>query len=203
MRFIGDTHGHVREYVQAIGAAPVSLQVGDFGVGFGFDEGLQNYLRNAEVDPDAHKFIRGNHDNVEECPKFAHFLEDGAHWRDDVMAFGGASSIDREYRVEGKSWWPTEQISDERFDQIEQEVELLGPSVIATHDAPESVARWMLHRLGRPYILEDSRTRRRLQEIWIKHQPDVWVFGHWHMSFNEIINGTRFVCLNIMETYDL
>jgi hypothetical protein len=28
------------------------------------------------------------------------------------------------------------------------------------------------------------------------HQPKLWVFGHYHTDYDEVIQGTRFVCVN-------
>jgi Icc-related predicted phosphoesterase len=42
-----------------------------------------------------------------------------------------------------------------------------------------------------------------LHMMFQEHQPKLWVFGHHHQSKDVQINGTRFVCLNELETMTL
>ena len=59
-------------------------------------------------------------------------------------------------------------------------------------------------RFNRTKINDPSRTRQAFQAMFEAHQPDLWVFGHWHHSFDGVLDGTRFVCLNELEarTFD-
>jgi predicted phosphodiesterase len=38
------------------------------------------------------------------------------------------------------------------------------------------------------------------QQMYTIHKPDLWIFGHHHKSFDETIGGTRFICLNELES---
>jgi hypothetical protein len=31
--------------------------------------------------------------------------------------------------------------------------------------------------------------------MWEAHQAERWMFGHHHLSFDQVANATRFVCL--------
>lgn len=60
-----------------------------------------------------------------------------------------------------------------------------------THTCPSSVIG--LVRGNKDY---SSRTDQALQSMLESHTPKLWVFGHFHTSFDEVINGTRFVCVD-------
>ena len=48
-----------------------------------------------------------------------------------------------------------------------------------------------------------SRTRVWFQNMFERHQPKLWLFGHWHTPFDETVDGTRFVCLPELATIDI
>jgi hypothetical protein len=35
------------------------------------------------------------------------------------------------------------------------------------------------------------------------HKPRLWIFGHWHVRFDHIHEGTQFVCLPELATMDV
>jgi hypothetical protein len=51
-------------------------------------------------------------------------------------AFGGAVSIDQEWRTAGLSWWATEEIKDAEVDRLIDRAGPGGVDVLLTHDAP-------------------------------------------------------------------
>ena len=48
-----------------------------------------------------------------------------------------------------------------------------------------------------------SRTRQAFDAMMSIHRPKLWIFGHWHRSRNEMIDGTRFICLAELEHKDI
>jgi hypothetical protein len=116
------------------------------------------------------------------------------------MFVGGAYSIDRAWRTEGYDWWPDEQLSIKDLDWITGDYLKLKPKVMVTHDCPQDVAP---HIKGSHHTYEQTRTGQALQMMWSAHSPDLWVFGHHHHSFDQVCNGTRFVCLAELEARDL
>lgn len=111
-RFIGDVHGKYEPYKRILEQSlPGTIQVGDMGVGFRRLSGPRAGELYASpphykmVEHEA-RFIRGNHDNPAECAKHSQFIPDGTV-EGDTMFCGGAVSIDRAYRHEGYSYWPT------------------------------------------------------------------------------------------------
>lgn len=80
------------------------------------------------------------------------------------------------------------------------------PRVMVTHDCPEEVAQEMVKitHMGIKMNPEfASRSRQAFQSMWSAHSPQVWVFGHWHHSFDHVLRGTRFVCLAELEWKDI
>jgi len=97
IRFVGDVHGNYRKYLSLIEGADRSIQVGDFGMGFLSRLDAQ-HMRD-QLDPIAHRFIRGNHDDPTLCRSTPHWIEDASHdEEEDIFFLGGAWSIDADWR---------------------------------------------------------------------------------------------------------
>jgi hypothetical protein len=209
MLVIGDVHGRFHAYKRIIKSAPASIQVGDMGVGFiRIRAGLERSHGGDDVQFLAnpphyamvprHRFIRGNHDNPQVCRRHSQWIPDGCV-DGKVMFVGGAQSIDRQSRTSGYDWWPQEQLSEEDFGCIVEKYLRAKPAVMVSHDCPVDVARLVnSHHSG-----ERTRTNSSLQLMWEAYQPELWIFGHHHVSFDQVVNGTRFVCLAELEARDL
>lgn len=185
MRFIGDVHAKFSKYIGLLNCDQ-SIQVGDFGVGF------------ASI-PDIsinHRFIRGNHDNPLMCGDYVNYIKDGTI-EDDMFFCGGANSVDKHLRKVGIDWWEDEELSITEFMDIISLYENNKPKIMITHDCPKMVSQRMVSRVN------PSRTGQAFDSMFELHQPDVWIYGHYHMSFDQIINGTRFICLNELEYIDI
>ena len=148
-----------------------------------------------------HRFIRGNHDNPRVCKRHTQYIPDGTI-EGASMFIGGAFSTDRARRTEGYDWWSDEELSIVELNSILDNYVAAAPLVVVTHTCPEIVARRICGRSGRPYS-SVSRTDQAFQAMFELHQPEYWVFGHHHYSFREVIDGTRFICLNELEYVDL
>lgn len=199
IRFIGDIHGKLIDYLQIIENCDKSVQVGDFGLGFG-TKGAADFIDSMidQMDGD-HKFIRGNHDNPAECKKSKHWISDG-DIRNGIMHIGGAWSIDQEWRTAGVDWWHDEELSYTELDTLIGIYDFLRPKIMVTHTFPISAPR---DHFGKRIFGEGCRTEHALQRMLEIHRPDVWIGGHWHLSFDGVVEGTRFICLNELEYIDL
>ncbi|HYT43565.1 MAG TPA: metallophosphoesterase, partial [Methylomirabilota bacterium] len=210
-RFIGDVHGKYSAYGKLIIDSPPSIQVGDMGVGFRRNDGSPRhgeYFANPPFDKmmaGNHRFIRGNHDNLRACRNQRLWIPDG-HVENGMMFIGGGLSIDRQYRVENYSWWADEELSiKELYDLLNKYIEV-KPKVMVTHDCPEEISIEILRKLTIPGINKldfPSRTRQCFQSMWLSHSPDLWIFGHWHVPFDHVLRGTRFICLPELGHIDL
>ena len=182
MRFIGDVHANFNRYLEIIQGCTASIQVGDFGVGFG----------PVPFVPDGHLFIRGNHDNPELCRTTRHWAIDGTYFN-GTFFLGGGFSVDQHSRTEGVDWWRTEEMT---ISELNKHLDLYiqrRPRVVVSHECPSSVVQKVIS--DRSWYSGDSRTAQALGAMYDFHQPELWVFGHWHQSVDVKIGNTRFVCV--------
>ena len=186
MRYIGDIHADLNLYLSARGDSKQSIQVGDFGFGFIPEKRLENF----NLDATNHRFIRGNHDDPAKAKAHVGFIPSGLE--NDTFFINGGWSIDRDYRVEGVSWWPEEEYSCQQLDNLVQEFTDSKPKVVVSHEAPYTVCHKFFNARYPP---GPSRTSQALENMLAAHIPEVWVFGHWHLRRDQVVNGTRFICL--------
>lgn len=97
---------------------------------------------------------------------------------------GGAHSIDKPYRTEGKSWWPEEIPSWSEMDFGLQNLEQNQYSVdyIIAHTAPSSIASMYLESLGLRTDYNEKRdpTEKYLEHVCQSTQFKDFYCGHWH-----------------------
>jgi hypothetical protein len=128
-----------------------------------------------------------------------------------MMLVGGAISVDRALRTEGRDWWPDEELSAVDFQELIAAYVARKPRVMVTHDCPAEVASILLSRAPLPGPRRQdmpSRTRYALQDMWSAHAPKLWLFAHYHVSFDHVLGGgretgTRFICLAELEYRDI
>lgn len=189
--FIGDVHGKVERYKEIIDNCDYSICVGDFGFKKQW-EWLQNNPTSQSNGP--HYIVPGNHDYIPKINKHPYTgnHDEIEHYK--IFVVRGADSIDKHLRTEGVDWFADEELNYqeqlEAFDAYCQ----CKPRIVVSHDCPQSVMQTLF---GYP---EKSQTRNMLQAMFNEHKPELWVFGHFHQSKDVNILGTRFVCLNELET---
>lgn len=213
VRFIGDVHGKFGRYKTNLNNSPhKTIQVGDLGVGFrshitgGW---TSNPPFDTMVEKDA-RFIRGNHDNPECCRQHKRWIPDG-QVEDNMMFIGGALSIDASFRIKDYSWWADEELSQDRLDQMVIEMQFVEPEIMVTHECPERIAAMIVAgirdlRSGGVMKMDPrfaSRTRVAFDEMFAGHKPKLWLFGHWHLPFDRVVDGTRFICLPELACLDV
>jgi len=194
IRFIGDVHGVFPEYMGLIEGVSQSIQVGDFGIGFGNDEGTVT----AAMAQGNHRFVRGNHDDPAACKRHPAWIADGT-MHEGIFCVGGAFSIDRADRTQGVDWWPDEELTIQSFYTVLDLYEHLKPDVVVTHDCPERIASVLFE--GRRPI--KTRTAQALERMLDIHRPKFWVFGHWHHRRHAIVEGVEFLCLATLDHADV
>jgi hypothetical protein len=215
IRFIGDIHARFDRYKKIIAEVPRSVQLGDLGVGFrrlGGPAGHRYYINmpHETMARGDHRFIRGNHDNPTNCREHPQWIADG-HFENGTMFIGGAVSVDRALRTEGQDWWPDEELSADELKEMFDLYIARRPRVMVTHDCPEEVSTIVLSRaplLGAEWRDVPSRTRLAFQEMWSTHAPELWMFAHYHISFDHVLHGgrvtgTRFIGLAELEYRDI
>ncbi len=199
LRIIGDVHGKVdwairgrSSYLDLVDGCTHSLQVGDLG-----DAEVYAVLVD-QVDPERHRFVPGNHDDYDHLPP--HALGDfGLSTLGGVEFFfvRGAPSIDKEFRIrQGVPWWPREELDEAAFSAALEAYGAAKPALVVTHDCPANIAPFLVKPAG-------GRTGEWLERMLAAHRPRRWVFGHFHQSWSREIGGTRFQCLDELESLDL
>lgn len=202
MRFVGDIHGKVQQYYDLVKDTRSSLQIGDFGIGM-LDAAKMHLAMRAHTENPDRRFIRGNHDNPSACRSFPGYISDGTYFSKlDLFAVGGAWSIDKDERIPGWDWWPDEELSGQDFSLVQSIYADTKPRVMVTHDAPHSVLLQMFQDGTHKPIIK-TQTSFHLQEMFEAHQPDYWIFGHWHLGLRENIEGTKFICLAELGHIDI
>ena len=188
LRIIGDVHGCSDEYLAIASKKEFSVQVGDMGF---------SYDHLDKLNPENHKFFPGNHEHFEKLkynpPK--HYLgRFGSYELGGIKFFwiGGGYSVDKKYRVEGRDWFPEEELSFAEQKACHEMYMDIKPNFVLSHDCPESVKHFFLTN---DWKLEPSNTNLMLQVFFHAHKPKFWVFGHHHVSYRVDYENTQFICL--------
>lgn len=206
--FIDDVHGRYGEYLSLVRDCEYSLQLGDFGF---------HYEKVEEVDTQRHRFIPGNHDHYEQIARrkldgWSFPVENDYGILNlagtDIMYVRGGYSIDKMRRTPGFDWFPDEEISTPDLQSMIKELSKQTAKVVASHECPAFAAEELFY--ANPALLmmfgkyHPSRTAQALEALFEKmtDKPELWIFGHHHVPFDQNIQGTRFVCLPVLERFD-
>lgn len=215
LRIIGDIHQIYNKYYDIIKNADqddvATLQLGDMGFDYTF-------LRFG-LDPDKHKFFKGNHDNYDEVDTY----KEGYNLGDYGMAnhgdipfyfIRGGFSIDWKHRVVydqahgTKCWWSEEELSDKEMEKCLQEYSVIKPDVLLTHEGPRSITHHfcdskLVEKFGYKTDTFTTKTSELMDRILKVYRPKLWVMGHYHVDFDKVLDGTRFKVLPILGTFDI
>ena len=218
--FLGDHHGEWSYLFDIIDTKKISdcylISVGDSGIGFTDNKAQEknNNWFNMEFKDRNISFmsIRGNHDdpdyfkganrvslsNFELIEDYTIMEYNGKK----IQFIGGATSIDRTSRREGISYWEREVLNFNR-DKCEE------VDILITHTAPtwcfpqqfnEMVYGWAREDA---YLLEDlTEERAIMDEICKLCKPKLHLYGHFHSSWTERVNGCMHKLLDINEIWE-
>jgi len=213
---LGDTHGNLAwtcRVFEHAATLPVDgvLQLGDFGY-WPRDSMGKRYLIAAEETLAAHDlplwFIDGNHDDHDrlgsayrspapvKITDLITYLPRGTRWQwggTTWVALGGASSVDRDWRVPGMSWFDTETMSDAQRAAVIAE----GPAdIVVAHDAPWGVPFLVDHyQLDTPpeqrgnwpadALRDSDQHMKSLAALADALHPRAWFHGHHHIYYRD------------------
>lgn len=211
-----------------LGAPDCLIQVGDFG--YYPSDGINPHT--GSPDPYHYKkesglwerefgheacFIDGNHEDHEALRAATHESSTltgiaGTEWtymkrgvcHDGILYIGGASSVDKEYRLRwGHHWSRLENLTREEVMPI-LDANHPDVKVVISHTCPSQfdMSAACNPAWGGENKLEVNRVL--LQEILEKYKPEYWFFGHWHRSILGTYGHpdgtiTKWQCLNIGE----
>ena len=211
----GDWHGNTPWATRAIrkisAALPadgqrIILQLGDFGIWPG-PEGAE-YLTSLDAalgEADAELwFVDGNHEDFGQLAglrpgpdgraqvtgRIWH-LPRGHRWRwhdREWLALGGAVSLDKARRTEGRDWWPQEEIT---WRQAGAAIEAGPADVLVTHECPAGVDHdfppppswWAQSDLRR-----SDAHRALLREVVLAVRPRWLMHGHLHIGYQRTVD---------------
>jgi hypothetical protein len=200
IKLIGDIH-QSSTYFHTDYIPENSIQVGDLGFDYSF------FAKNSFGIPKGKRFfIDGNHDffpvlNINADAPYR--VTTGLYHiprgfvSDKTLFIGGANSIDKYLRTEGRDWWPEECLSliqFERIMNIDQEIH-----TIVAHDCP----LFIYPELG----IKDAKSSHAyaLEEIFKKFKPKQYICGHHHQNKEVNLDGCKFNILGIaaIKEFDL
>ena len=209
----GDWHG---SYAQAEAAifygtagllgserATAVVQLGDFGIWLG-DEAYLDRLNSLLARKGLKLyFVDGNHENFPRLYEYP-LAPDGTRpvrenifhlprgyrltWDDlQVLALGGAASIDRKYRRPGHSWWLEELITES---DIQKSVAGGRADIMFCHDSPATAPNWVVDDaksqhfarmdFGEDMLQYTTEHRQRLARVTDEVRPRILFHGHYH-----------------------
>lgn len=189
-----------------------TVQIGDYGIFDGEDVRTLRKLRPRDGYTDW--FFRGNHDNPELCLAQPSCLGDFGvvPGYPDIMFFAGAESVDVAPnpengwpgRVEGKSWWKNEQLSEDQMQQAYDLYEQVKPRVVLSHECPSRCYAALVFRHHfAVWKSAQNRTAAFLDNLVALHRPERWYFGHHHQSRGFDMDGTKYRCVDELEVVEV
>lgn len=104
-----------------------------------------------------------------------------------ILSLGGATSVDRESRKEGLTWWPDEAITDT---QVEAAIAGGPADLMLTHESPadtpvrpvREILRTNPHRFPTTALADSAASRARVSEVWDAVHPELLAHGHMHVA---------------------
>ncbi|KQQ92575.1 hypothetical protein ASF62_12045 [Leifsonia sp. Leaf325] len=217
---LGDAHGDLGDILQAARSLRemdinTLIVLGDFAVvwpGENWGHNLDRLANRLNKLGQTLYFLHGNHDWIPRLMEFP-LSADGLRWLRPSIAYmatgfraefasgrefvviGGANSIDREMRTEGKSWWPEESITWADLDAVGTD----HADIMFGHDSPLD-----LMELDRRFASTDRywsdesleyalQGRRMLTKALHAVGPELFVGGHQHFHLDEVIGYLGYV----------
>lgn len=203
----GDTHGTMdtwkldEEYFKdrnKLTRKDYVIVCGDFGI-LWTKKLTEQYKKFWKNEPYTVLFCDGNHENFDMLNSYEVSNWNGGkvHKIDDnvihlmrgqiydindkkFFVFGGGTSIDKESRIEGLSWWPEEIANYKEIDEALSNLDKHNNQVdyIITHAAPKTLVKTRMFpgsRLRCP--VEDF-----LDEVYVRTKFKQWFCGHYHLD---------------------
>ena len=209
----GDIHGTISVNRLASGGFPEGrglirddyvIIAGDFGLLWANAPDDLYWLNWLNEKPWTTLFIDGNHENfdlldaypVEEWnggkihrirPNIVHLMRGQMFSLQGkkFFTFGGAASIDKERRTEGRSWWAREIPSHAEFEEGLSTLDKhkWETDFIITHTCSTKMLMWMAEKYG--YMLKPvDSVNAYLDIVGEKLAYKHWFFGHFHENLN-------------------
>jgi predicted phosphodiesterase len=148
---------------------------------------LAQALQLIEIGEDAGWLWNPQYPNILFAPRVHRFEIEGVSF----LSVGGANSIDREWRIEGESWWPEEQIS---YGDILQATNGGHAQVMLTHECPKAVNLFpngSINSWSVDGLVYAEKSRIAMQHVVDEVRPELLFHGHYHFFADH--KTTRFI----------
>jgi Calcineurin-like phosphoesterase len=197
----GDWHGHTNWAKNIVDEAArvecdTIVHLGDFGY-WAHTENGRRYLKRLSKHAVEREvtlfFVDGNHENhemlhhgspdqLEQIRTNIYHIPRGFRWTWHDRAWigiGGAVSVDQNIRVQGRDWWPQEELTAFEFRRILNS----GPAdVVVAHDCPIEVPLTLPETtVYHPDLIEKARKyQENMSHLAEFLYPKYWFHGHYH-----------------------
>jgi len=210
----GDWHGVLFQGKQAIQKAvnegiTTIFHVGDFGVYPSYEKYLKGLNWTAKKSGITIYFVDGNHENFEYLYRYP-LNEDGTRtlrsniihlprglvfkWGEhDVLALGGAYSVDKNMRTDRRDWFIEEWVTPEELALSIENSKGKDIKLMLMHDSPASCPNPVTDEIrsqlrgislfGKENIDKSALHRRNLDAVFHAVKPTFLVHGHYHSRF--------------------
>ena len=203
----GDTHGSMGMSRFNMKNFPIQKELtkedyviitGDFGLVFSLDKEEEYWLKWLDKKSYTTLFCCGNHENFDVLDSLpisiwnggkVHFINDSViHLMrgqvfdingTKIFTFGGADSIDKQHRIEGKSWWKREMPSNAEYEEGLDNLEKCGWQVdlVISHDCSQNVFEKLMVGL---YVKSLTSINKYFEVLEEKLDYKQSYFGHYH-----------------------
>lgn len=197
LALLGDIHGDttfLERAVNAIDDETLLVQIGDFGF-------AKSYQKLNKLDSRNVKVLGGNHDEYPALVNYPHYLGDFGLLPNCPLKVGylrGAYSIDREYRKEGKDWWPEEELTHARLVEFLEWWIEEKPEILISHCSSEKGLYYVVNT-----VYGASRTETMIDNALAYHQPKYHFHGHLHVAKNYQLFDIKCRSLGINELVEI
>lgn len=210
--FIGDIHGDIDFYLAVANNSVNSIQVGDFG----YKKPLTT-LAYSGLNPENHKVVLGNHDDYDYAPQVPHALDLFGMSEVGGRTFfyiRGGISLNRAYLLMQemsngpKEYWSQEELTFSDMLAALDLYKFAKPDIVVSHVPCGMVVQKIADSIG-DSTLDKYKFHKGFREntallgdeMLKYHRPKLWVSGHMHFPFDEVIDKTRFVSLDMKEVF--
>lgn len=194
------------------------IVAGDFGGVWCGDESDDEVLDYHENKPYTTLFVAGNHENYDALYNYPVIEWNGGlvhQIREHVLhlmngqiydingktifVMGGATSLDKMYRLEHETWWSQEEPSEDEYRTAYENLGRYGNKVdyIITHTIPEYVRKNAFEPI-KEFMNYESKVEEFLDVVLREVEYKKWFAGHIHIDRELIKYNIRIVYKSIM-----
>lgn len=183
------------------------VQLGDFGLWPGREDTWLDHVDGCARDAGVEVvWIDGNHENHDALDEWRSkrdarglvrmrdhvtWATRGSRWEWHGVRFGalgGAVSLDRFLRRQGKSWWPQESISPADLERLGHD----RLDVLVTHTPPSPLeASSQRFPFPEEVLADDRLARSKVDEAVRRTRPTLVAHGHLHVRYTSLREGWR------------